>query len=175
MFISQRLQSQIEFKKKGKGELHNPSKTPPNNFESHVVVKSVTAMVAEETHPQSLQTAPRSLTLLPATATTFSFRPVFVCVSNKPFCCLCVFCCLDRLVTAFERTALEICNMQFSTTTLTPNRPKELTVNLKAVALDLLSRLLRCPSIPTSAHGTKAASQKQNRELRINGSSSYIR
>lgn len=36
MFISQRAQSQIELKKEGKGELHNPSKTPPNNFETHI-------------------------------------------------------------------------------------------------------------------------------------------
>lgn len=87
---------------------------------------SVRTLVAKETHPQLLQTDPRSLTPLRATAITSTFKPVFFrsryCVSSYA---------------AFETTPLPSPRMLSCSSTVAVNR--DLTVDLKVVALDLLS------------------------------------
>lgn len=153
MFISQRAQSQIELKKRGRVSCIIPPKHHQTTLKPTFLAKSVTAIATKETHPQWLQAALRSLTLLRATATTSIFKSVFVCVSNKQVCFLCVFSGQEKNgfgeTCSFPTPPPPSCHMLSCSRTVAMNRA--LTVNLKAVALDLLSWLLRCPSVPTPA------------------------
>lgn len=152
MFISQRAQSQIELKKRGRVSCIIPPKHHQTTLKPTFLAKSVMAIVTKETYPQWLQAAPRSLTLLRAIATTSIFKSVFVCVSNKQVCFLCVFSGQEKNGFGdLEHAVFQLpppCHM-LSCGRTAMNRA--LTVNLKAVTLDLLSWLLRCPSVPTPA------------------------